>query len=75
NVNWFLSLDHARDIIGKWREDYSSIRPHSSLGKLTPEEFLVQQMTHKNRKRTCGYSRKSLYNNMVHPRGVEPLTV
>ncbi len=38
-----LCLDHARDIIGKWQEDYSSIRPHSSLGKLTPEEFLVQQ--------------------------------
>jgi len=43
NVNWFMSLEHAREIIGQWREDYNSIRPHSSLGALTPEEFLVQQ--------------------------------
>ena len=43
NVNWFLNLEHAREIIGEWLEDYNSIRPHSSLGTLTPEEFLVQQ--------------------------------
>ena len=43
NVNWFMSLEHARKIIGEWREDYNSIRPHSALGTLTPEEFLVQQ--------------------------------
>jgi len=43
NVNWFLSLDHAREVIGQWQEDYNSIRPHSSLGRLTPVEFLVQQ--------------------------------
>ena len=43
NVNWFMSLDHAREVIGQWQEDYNSIRPHSGLGRLTPEEFLVQQ--------------------------------
>jgi len=43
NVNWFMSLDHAREVIGQWQEDFNSIRPHSSLGQLTPEEFLVQQ--------------------------------
>jgi len=42
NVNWFMSLGHAREIIGEWREDYNSIRPHSALGTLTPEEFLAQ---------------------------------
>jgi putative transposase len=40
NENWFLSLDHARQIIEKWRIDYNSQRPHSSLGYLTPEEFI-----------------------------------
>jgi putative transposase len=43
NVNWLMSLDHAREVIGQWQEDCNSIRPHSSLGRLTPEEFLVQQ--------------------------------
>ena len=30
NVNWFLSLKYAREVIGEWWEDYNSIRPHSS---------------------------------------------
>ncbi|NTW70474.1 MAG: transposase [Chlorobiaceae bacterium] len=40
---YFETLDHAREVIGLWQKDYNSIRPHSSLGKLTPEEFQVQQ--------------------------------
>jgi len=43
NVNWFMSLGHAREVIAEWQEDYNSVRPHSSLGTRTPEEFLVQQ--------------------------------
>lgn len=43
NVNWFLSLEHARELIGRWQDDYNAIRPHSSLGQLTPAAFLVQQ--------------------------------
>ena len=26
NINWFLSLEHAREVIGQWQEDYNSIR-------------------------------------------------
>jgi putative transposase len=44
NMNWFMSLHHAREVIDEWREDYHTIRPHSGLGHLTPEEFRVQQM-------------------------------
>jgi len=40
NENWFLTLEHARGIIEKWRIDYNNERPHSSLGYRTPEEFL-----------------------------------
>jgi len=40
NENWFLTLEHARGIIERWRIDYNNARPHSSLGYLTPEEFL-----------------------------------
>jgi putative transposase len=43
NENWFLTLEHARGIIEKWRFDYNSERPHSSLGYLTPEEFIRQE--------------------------------
>ena len=40
NGNWFLSLDDARDKIEQWRVDYNWHRPHSSLGNLTPVEFV-----------------------------------
>jgi putative transposase len=42
NVNWFLSLDDAREKIEAFREEYNSFRPHSSLRGLTPNEVLEQ---------------------------------
>lgn len=40
NENLFETLDDARRIIEAWRIDYNEERPHSSLGDLTPAEFL-----------------------------------
>jgi len=40
NTNWFLSVKHAREIIESWRKDYNTVRPHSSLGGLAPQEFI-----------------------------------
>jgi putative transposase len=42
NQNWFVSLHHARRIIEAWRVDYNTVRPHSSLGYLTPEEYAAK---------------------------------
>jgi putative transposase len=39
NLHWFVSLDTARRTIERWRIDYNQVRPHSSLGERTPEEF------------------------------------
>jgi len=39
NQNWFVDLRHARKVIEDWRVDYNTVRPHSSLGYQTPEEF------------------------------------
>ena len=39
NEHWFLTLAHARDVIERWRVEYNTQRPHSSLGDLTPEEY------------------------------------
>jgi putative transposase len=43
NEHVFLSLTEAREIIASWRHDYNFARPHSSLGALTPMEFVAQQ--------------------------------
>jgi putative transposase len=42
NLHWFLSLADARRTIEDWRRDYNEIRPHSSLGGLTPAEYAGQ---------------------------------
>ena len=48
NLHWFLSLPDAREKIEVWRKDYNSFRPHSSLGDLTPNEYLNQQTVPEN---------------------------
>lgn len=39
NENWFERLVQARTTIEQYRIDYNEVRPHSSLGGLTPTEF------------------------------------
>ena len=43
NVHQFTSLAEAQHIIEAWRLDYNQRRPHSSLGHLTPNEFVAQR--------------------------------
>jgi putative transposase len=40
SVNWFLSLDDAREKIEDFRWEYNHFRPHSALNDLTPKEFV-----------------------------------
>jgi putative transposase len=42
NVHQFASIAEAQQIIEAWRLDYNQCRPHSSLGHLTPNEFVGQ---------------------------------
>jgi putative transposase len=37
---WFTSLDDARRILATWKTEYNEMRPHSSLGNLTPNEYV-----------------------------------
>jgi putative transposase len=39
NEHWFMSLSEARETMEAWRRDYNEVRPHSSLGNRTPQEF------------------------------------
>ena len=44
NENYFVSLSDAKSRIEAWRRDYNEVRPHSSLGDLTPAEFAIRAM-------------------------------
>jgi len=39
NQHWFLSLEDAMKKIDAWRINYNEVRPHGSIGNLTPLEF------------------------------------
>ena len=39
NENWFITLVDAQAKLDDWRKDYNHVRPHSSLGQLSPIEF------------------------------------
>jgi putative transposase len=42
NVNWFLSIEEAKEKIEMWHRDDNEFRPYSSLGDLTPQKFAEQ---------------------------------
>jgi len=42
DAHWFLSLADARRIVEDWRIDYNRNRLHSSVGSLTPEDYLAE---------------------------------
>jgi putative transposase len=39
NENWFISLTHARRVIGAWQRHYNQERPKKGLGGKTPAEY------------------------------------
>jgi len=45
NEHWFESLEELRRRLEIWRHEYNFIRPHSALGKLTPNAYR-QNMVH-----------------------------
>lgn len=42
SLEWFRSRAEAKVLIEAWRRHFNEVRPHSSLGYLTPNEFVVQ---------------------------------
>jgi putative transposase len=42
NETTFTSLTQARAVLEEWRRDYNTVRPHSSIGWLTPDAYAAQ---------------------------------
>lgn len=49
NENWFLSISDAQEKVETWRKEYNNSRPHSSLGNLTPREFVERHLSGQER--------------------------
>ena len=43
SLEWFRSRAEAKVVIESWRQHYNTVRPHSSLGYRTPNEFAARQ--------------------------------
>src|SRR3954451_5403855 len=33
------SLDHVRELLNEWQDDYNTVRPHSGIGNLPPSTY------------------------------------
>ena len=53
NEHWFIDITDARCSIEAWRVHYNTVRPHSSLGFLSPELFRMAGET------SCGKAGRS----------------
>ena len=42
SLEWFRSTAEAKVIVEEWRRHFNEVRPHSSLGYLTPAEFAAR---------------------------------
>ncbi len=40
NEHWFLTLQEAQLVIEAWRREYNEERTHSTIGDVTPQEFI-----------------------------------
>ena len=43
SLEWFRSRAEAKVLIEAWRRHFNEVRPHSSLGYLTPNKFVAHQ--------------------------------
>lgn len=41
NETLFTSLDHAREALADWKDDYNTVRPHSAIGNVPPAIYAI----------------------------------
>jgi putative transposase len=71
NESLFLGLDHARERIAAWIDDYNQRRPHSALGYLTPAAYAANLSATCDRLRNPDQLRRS-HVAPPAPHGVKP---
>src|SRR5215204_715980 len=63
SLEWFRSRAEAKVVIETWRRHYNQVRPHSSLGYLTPAEFAAKLKNAGPCHATCGPPRPGPLRN------------
>jgi hypothetical protein len=53
NETLFTSLAQARVVLAAWKDDYNMVRPHGSLGNLTPPNTSIAALPHRNGTGRC----------------------
>jgi putative transposase len=48
NEHWFLTLQEAQLVIEAWRREYNEERTHSTIGNMTPMEFITHHQERPN---------------------------
>ena len=49
NGELFKSVAEAQGLLDRWRDEYNKYRPHSSLGYLSPAEFVSLELPEQRR--------------------------
>ena len=69
NMEWFRSRGEAKVVIEAWRKHFNEVRPHSSLGYLTPDEFAAK-LQHTNAAPASATGRDAARHGGFAPRPV-----
>ncbi len=48
NEHWFVTLQEAQLVIEAWRREYNEERTHSTIGDVTPQEFITNYTNYQN---------------------------
>src|ERR1700736_1115911 len=56
NETLFTSLAQTRAVLAEWRNDYNTVRPHSSVGNLPPAEYADRGASERQRDRALRYT-------------------
>jgi putative transposase len=67
NETLFSSLAHARDDLAIWKDDYNTVRPHSSVGNLAPSIYAALSAPKMQRDGTLRYVEGSAPHPVASP--------
>jgi putative transposase len=71
SLEWFRSRAEAKVVIESWRRHYNTVRPHSSLGYLTPAAFAAK-LQHQAAMSATATGRDAAVHGASAPRPVAP---